>query len=362
MSGKSAMTKTDVPSFCFAAGTQVQTHAGLQKIETLHVGQRVLADASDAEHSTAVRAGDWRRVEFTFADPHTEDGKLCRVVLLRPAEHVAAQGWRSGGEVEIDFGPEVQRESGDARIVSITPAAEPEHGAGQVVTGTFQTWHRDLRELWMEGLEEPVRVTSGHRFYSASREAWIDAHHLQVGETVRTRDGAGCRVLAVTPLAGEHAVFNIEVETLHQYHVTSAGLLTHNNGNKTTCQTGGSAKGTKQANEAAESGVYEIRGKLEGVPTGYAGSSLDMDKRLSDPKHPARRLMDEGEDVSVTKKPVDITDASTKREGNRILRTNEQLSQDEMNGEGMTMLNKIRARAEKKFERDLKNYGDRRSS
>jgi hypothetical protein len=254
MSGKSAMTKTDVPSFCFAAGTQVQTHQGLQTIETLRVGQRVLADSSDSEQMTAVRGREWRRVEFTFADPHTEDGKPCRVVLLRPAEHVTAQGWREGGEVEIDFGEEVRRESGSARIVSITAAAEPERGAGQVVTGTFQTWHRDLRELWMEGLDEPVRVTSGHRFFSASRSAWIEAHHLQVGETVRTRDGSGCRVLAVKPLAGEHAVFNIEVETLHQYHVTTAGLLTHNN---KKCDTSASAAGTAQANEAAADAATE---------------------------------------------------------------------------------------------------------
>jgi hypothetical protein len=255
LTGKSSMSKMDVPSFCFMAGTRVQTSRGLEKIESLHVGGRVLADESAAVKPTAVRAGEWRRVEFTFADPHSREGKPCRVVLLRSAGHVAQRGWRAGAEVKIDFGEEVQRAEGRARIVSITPAAAPEVGAGQVVTGTFQTWHRDLRELWMEGLKTPVRVTSGHRFYSASREAWVEAHHLRVGETVRTRDGAGCRVRAVLPLPGEHEVFNIEVETAHQYHVTTAGLLTHNNGGP-DCGVSSSGQGGVLANKAKVEAVY----------------------------------------------------------------------------------------------------------
>jgi hypothetical protein len=256
LTGKSSMSKMDVPSFCFMAGTRVQTQRGLVKIESLRVGGWVLADESEVVRPTAVRAGEWRRVEFTFADPHSREGKPCRVVLLRSAGHVAQRGWRAGAEVKIDFGEEVQRAEGRARIVSITAAAAPEVGAGQVVTGTFQTWHRDLRELWMEGLKTPVRVTSGHRFYSASREAWVEAHHLRVGETVRTRDGAGCRVRAVLPLPGEHEVFNIEVETAHQYHVTTAGLLTHNNGGK-KCETSISSKEVAQGNEVVTEAVEE---------------------------------------------------------------------------------------------------------
>jgi hypothetical protein len=261
LTGKSSMSRMDVPSFCFMAGTRVQTNRGLEKIENLRVGGRVLADESAAVKPTAVSAGEWRRVEFTFADPHSREGKPCRVVLLRSAGHVAQRGWRAGAEVKIDFGEEVQRAEGRAQIVSITPAAAPEVGAGQVVTGTFQTWHRDLRELWMEGLKTPVRVTSGHRFYSASREAWVEAHHLRVGETVRTRDGAGCRVRAVLPLPGEHEVFNIEVETAHQYHVTTAGLLTHNNGGP-DCKTSSSSRGTHEANQNVQAKVEEMKGNM----------------------------------------------------------------------------------------------------
>src|SRR5690606_14721647 len=126
-----------------------------------------------------------------------------------------------------------------------------EQGAGHVVTGTFQTWNADVRELWMEGLEAPVRVTGGHRFYSASR-GWVEAHRLVVGETVRTRDGRGARVLGLERLPGVHAVFNLEVEGLHQYHVSPLGLLAHNN--KGGCGPSDSKQNLDGANQKAEAG------------------------------------------------------------------------------------------------------------
>jgi RHS repeat-associated protein len=112
--------------------------------------------------------------------------------------------------------------------------------------------------------------------------------------------------------------------------------------------------------EPPASGVYEVRGELGGKKKKYAGSGRDMDVRLSDSRHPARELMDKGENVTVKKKPVDVSDAPTTRETDRILRTNEQLSLDEMASEPGESLNKIRARAPQKFERDLPKYGDRR--
>lgn len=110
MTGKASATKMDAPKFCFGEGTQVMTASGLEEIQALEPGRRVLA----------------------------------------------------------------------------------KQGAGHVVD-TFQTWNADVRELWMEGLETPVRVTGGHRFYSETRGGWVEAHRLLVGETVRTLKGSGRR-------------------------------------------------------------------------------------------------------------------------------------------------------------------------
>ncbi len=192
------------------------------------------------------------------------------LTLLLPLQvaRAAMTGWAAGVEVPADFGEEIHTgEEATARVLSVRAAGPVEQGAGHVVTGTFQTWNADVRELWMEGLEAPVRVTGGHRFYSASR-GWVEAHRLAVGETVRTRDGSGARVLGLERLPGVHAVFNLEVEGLHQYHVSPLGLLAHNNKKCETTNT--SAQKTKGANEAAESrakstgeNAIELRSNIE---------------------------------------------------------------------------------------------------
>ena len=91
----------------------------------------------------------------------------------------------------------------------------------------------------------------------------MEAHRLAVGETVRTRDGSGARVLGLERLPGVHAVFNLEVEGLHPYHVSPLGLLAHNNSKCETTNT--SAQNTKGANEAAEAGgdVSQIQKNAE---------------------------------------------------------------------------------------------------
>jgi hypothetical protein len=78
----------------------------------------------------------------------------------------------------------------------------------------------------------------------------VEAHRLAVGETVRTRDGSGARVLGLERLPGVHAVFNLEVEGLHQYHVSPLGLLAHNNNGKgPSCGPTNSSQGTDAANK-----------------------------------------------------------------------------------------------------------------
>jgi RHS repeat-associated protein len=249
LAGKAAGQKADVGKFCFAAGTGVWRAEGMSSIEDLKPGQRVLTGEGDDVSTTQVTEGGWQQVEFAFPDPFGS-GQECRVVLLRPEWYIAQGAWRVGSEVTVDFGEEVSAPGGAARIVSMTPASKPEDTAGRVITGTFQTWTSDLCELWMEGLETPILVTGGHRFFSESRDAWTAAHLLQLGETIRSLDGSGRRVEAVHRVPGLHRVYNIEVEHAHCYHVSTAALLTHNNGD---C--------TRQQQAAGEAG--EAAGKAE---------------------------------------------------------------------------------------------------
>lgn len=97
MTGKASATKMDAPKFCFGEGTQVHTARGLEEIQDLEPGRRVLADSGADMAASQVRGEGWLRVEFGFADPFGS-GKDCRVVLLRPAAEVARNGWAAGLE------------------------------------------------------------------------------------------------------------------------------------------------------------------------------------------------------------------------------------------------------------------------
>src|SRR5690606_31579827 len=67
-----------------------------------------------------------------------------------------------------------------------------------------------------------------HRFYSLDRQAWVAADELVRGERLRTQTGE-LILRSVSRLDGAHRVFNIEVETDHEYFVSDARVLTHNN-------------------------------------------------------------------------------------------------------------------------------------
>lgn len=78
-----------------------------------------------------------------------------------------------------------------------------------------------------------VTGTPDHRYYSVSRQAWVPAQELRVGEFLRTDDNLVARVEAVSePRYGFIELYNCEVEHFHNYFVGGAqggkGALVHN--------------------------------------------------------------------------------------------------------------------------------------
>lgn len=108
----------------------------------------------------------------------------------------------------------------------------------------------------------------------------------------------------------------------------------------------GSKAAVEGGETVAKSGVYHIQGKNKM----YTGSSGDMDKRLSNPKHPAAPLLKEP-GVVVEKNPVDISHLRG-ADRTRALRVVEQDVMDvKGNSPGSdTSLNRVRALTEKKQE------------
>jgi hypothetical protein len=215
-------------------------------------------------------------------------------VLLRPASEVAAQGWHVGEKAAVDFGPEVKARDGQAVVESIRPAPAPKTGTGRVVTGTFRTWTQDLRELRMEGLAQPVRVTGGHRFQVEAESAWVAVHDLRPGDRIRTLDGTGRLVAGVEPVPGTHQVFNLEVEGVHQYYVSPAGLLTHNNDN---CNTPSAQDVVHQADDE----VAKTMDDLTAAKTPLNGGNRIDPSKISAPP-PARGRAPIGNDG----KPIEL--------------------------------------------------------
>ena len=70
------------------------------------------------------------------------------------------------------------------------------------------------------GQNETVHTTGFHKFYSATRDAWISANELRQGEQLRGVNG----VLTVADLRafpGVHRVYNMTVEDEHVYRVSA---------------------------------------------------------------------------------------------------------------------------------------------
>jgi hypothetical protein len=123
--------------------------------------------------------------------------------------------------------------NGPARVVGIDPCPiiEPDDGTGRnVVTGTMAHPGANIVYLDITGLEEPLGVTDTHPIWSETRQDFVVAGQLEVGEQFRTVTGQSATLTKIHPHRGPpEMVFNLEVDGQHVYHVASSGLLVHNN-------------------------------------------------------------------------------------------------------------------------------------
>ncbi len=116
---------------------------------------------------------------------------------------------------------------GLADVLAIEPCPEIEAGRGRVITGTFTTARCSVLELRLSN-GEVLEPTRPHRFYSDTRQDWVAAGELRVGECLRTASGQAVTVESVGLKAGEYQVYNLEVEQEHQFYVGETALLVHN--------------------------------------------------------------------------------------------------------------------------------------
>ncbi len=174
---------------------------------------------------TEVDPATWRLVRLRTAKPAGSDN-LVDVELLRPLVWIAACRAVAGSPIRFEL-PELGI-SGPACVLAIEPCPEIEAGRGRVVTGTFTTARCQVLELRVSGQEKPLEPTPPHRFKSLDRNDYVPAEDLKVGERLATRSGQIACVESIALKAGEHRVYNLEVEHEHQFFVGETGVLVHN--------------------------------------------------------------------------------------------------------------------------------------
>jgi RHS repeat-associated protein len=96
------------------------------------------------------------------------------------------------------------------------------------VLETFENYTYYWVDVVADG--DSVSATRGHQFWVESDKQWIEASHLEVGMSIRLKDGRVVPVesVAIRELEEPEATFNFIVEDEHNYYVGEDGILVHN--------------------------------------------------------------------------------------------------------------------------------------
>lgn len=220
---ETTVCRKGIPGGCFAAGTPIATAEGSERIESLHVGDRVLNSDEDSSPS-AVDPRGWRKIEVELPNPDCP-ADIVHIELLRPLAWIAQAGAQTGSTFWLDLDEMGLRGPAVVRCVTNCPAIAP--GEGRVILSTVTDLSSFMFELKFRGHDEPLELTGRHRLYSASQNNWVAAATLRPGEWLRTCHGT-VQVESVTPETGTHRVHNLEVESQHCYFAGAEGVLSHN--------------------------------------------------------------------------------------------------------------------------------------
>ncbi len=255
------------------------------KIEDVQVGQRVWADNPDVETTSAtnVDPATWNRLHLR-AEAVWDDGTIddINIATLQSPEWIVRHEARVGATVPIpldlvEMGLPVDMR---AKVLAIERCPAIEAGAGRVVLTTVNHLNRDAYQITVEdaqGRREVSRPTGLHKFYRPTDGQWISAREIQPGDKLRDVNGHAITVVSVQPLPGVHRVYNLTVEGEHVYHVSTLGLLVHNNDCSISIPSKQYQDNWAQAFGDSTNGVRNFRGDPVQIPEGHVMSVRDPD-------------------------------------------------------------------------------------
>jgi RHS repeat-associated protein len=100
--------------------------------------------------------------------------------------------------------------------------------------------------------DDILKTTTEHPFHVVGK-GWVEAKELQAGDLLQTKSGAGVDVKQLEYRGEPVTVHNFTVDEVHNYYVSAANLLVHNN----RCTS------VREAKKAANKGVARKRQKLK---------------------------------------------------------------------------------------------------
>ncbi|MDD3022183.1 MAG: polymorphic toxin-type HINT domain-containing protein [Alphaproteobacteria bacterium] len=168
----------------------------------------------------------WRSINLEM---HKADGSIAKVDLLRPLWWLEEAKAEVGGTIALSMS-EMGIE-GEAKVLSIGPCkAYSRKGDSKyrVVTGKFT--HENAIVLDLAFNNDPnnsLGITPNHPLWSQTRNGWVEAGQLKVGEYVKTKDGIA-QLTMRNQRPGRHKVYNLEVHKDHTYYVSNLDILAHN--------------------------------------------------------------------------------------------------------------------------------------
>jgi hypothetical protein len=201
----------------------------MKNIQDIQLGQRVVG-RNPLRHETQspsnISPDTWRRVRLTMI----QDGVTFDLEFLRSLEWIQTLGVEPSGTIHLQM-PGIGLD-GQATVDAIEPCPpiEADDGTGRmVVTGTMKHLAPNICDLHVSGLSHPIGLTTTHPVWSESRQTFVQAEFLQPGEQLKATTGVAATVISISrrQKTSEY-VYNLEVDGEHVYHVSTSGLLVHN--------------------------------------------------------------------------------------------------------------------------------------
>ena len=198
-----------------------------KSIEDIQLGQRVVGRnplRHETQSPSEIDPATWRAVRLNMI----QNGVEYDLAFLRPLSWLESTGAVVGGSIHMEL--HEMGLNGPARVVGIDPCPviEPDNATGRnVVTGTMAHPGANIVYLDITGLDEPLGVTDTHPIWSETRQDFVVAGQLEIGEQFRTVTGQSATLTKTHPHRGPpEMVFNLEVDGQHFFASSARSATT----------------------------------------------------------------------------------------------------------------------------------------